>query len=214
MTYRYTYKITCTAGKFKDCFYYGSHKTDNLDDGYKGSGKKLLDYYKKYPNDFKKEIIGFYDNDEDMFNAEYELIHPVLNTKRCLNIKEGGSGGSYKGINKGIKHTEEWNKKTSDTNWLNNLDNPKYNEVYKKWRQTMKEMERNFVRSEESNKKISDKLKGRIITEEWRNKISKTMKERGTTKDRCWMSNGIDRVFPKKENADYYLNLGYHFGWK
>ena len=35
MIYRYTYKITCTAGTFKDKFYFGQHTTENLNDGYK-----------------------------------------------------------------------------------------------------------------------------------------------------------------------------------
>ena len=47
MTYRYIYKITCTNGSFKDKFYYGQRTTDiePYKDEYKGSGKKLIDYY-------------------------------------------------------------------------------------------------------------------------------------------------------------------------
>ncbi len=33
-------------------------------------------------------------------------------------------------------------------------------------------------------------------------------------KNRRHMTNGIDRVFVKSEEIDYYLNLGYHFGRK
>ena len=60
MTYRYIYKITCTAGTFKDKFYFGQHTTDNLDDNYTGSGRKITNYIKKHPNDYVKEIIAFY----------------------------------------------------------------------------------------------------------------------------------------------------------
>ena len=158
---RYVYKITCTAGKYKDHYYIGCHKTDNIDDGYKGSGKKILDYYKKYPNEYIKDILEYFDNDEDMFNAEYLLIHPCLNDPLCLNIKEGGSGGSYKGINKGIKHNKEWNKKTSENNWLKNLDN-KYNDAYKKWRDSLKESNKGHIKTIEERQKISNKLKGRV----------------------------------------------------
>ena len=31
---------------------------------------------------------------------------------------------------------------------------------------------------------------------------------------RRWMNNGIDRVYPKQEEFDYYLNKGYVFGMK
>lgn len=182
--YRYTYKITCTAGKFKDYNYYGCHKTANLDDGYKGSGKKLIDYYKKHPNDFIKEIVGFYDNDEDMFNAEYELIHPHLGEDKCLNYKEGGKGGSYKGINKGIKHSAEWNKKTSDNEWLKHLDNPKYTEVYIKWRQSIKEVNSNPEKARNHSKIMKEyykdhysPMKGYIYSEEQKQIISNSLKE-------------------------------------
>lgn len=29
-----------------------------------------------------------------------------------------------------------------------------------------------------------------------------------------WMSNGVDRIYPKQEEVDYYLNNGYHLGMK
>ena len=102
MIYRYIYKITCTTGSFKDKFYFGQHTTDNLNDGYKGSGTKLKIYYKKHPDDYIKEIIAFYNNDEELNKAEYDIIHPYLNDKMCLNLKDGGNN---------VKYTEELKKK-------------------------------------------------------------------------------------------------------
>ena len=182
--YRYTYKITCTTGAFKNKVYFGQHTTNNLDDGYKGCGKKLLDYYKKYPNDYIKEIISFYDTDEDLNNAEYELIHPHLGKEYCLNCKEGGSGGSYKGINKGIKHNAEWNTKTSETNWLKNLDSGKYDETYEKWCKTIKSVnsnpekaDRHSIYMKEYYLTHSSPAKGREVTEDERQRISNSLKE-------------------------------------
>lgn len=74
MTYRYIYKITCTAGSFKGKFYYGQHTTENLDDGYKGSGRKINDYYKKYPNDYIKEIISFHNSQEELIKQNMILF--------------------------------------------------------------------------------------------------------------------------------------------
>ena len=123
MTYRYIYKITCTAGSFKDKFYYGQHITDNLDDGYKGSGRKLCDYYKKHRNDYTKEIIAFYETDEELNQAEYDIIKPWLNTEICLNLKDGGgnkklSEETKKKMSesqKGKHHSEEARKKMSES---------------------------------------------------------------------------------------------------
>ena len=183
MTNRYVYKITCTSGKYKDHYYIGCHKTDNIDDGYKGSGKKIRDYFKKYPNDYIKEILEYFDNDEDMFNAEYLLIHPCLNDPLCLNIKEGGSGGSYKGINKGIKHSNDWNEKVSKNNWLCNLDSGKYDEIYKNWCETMKVVQKNpEVRQKhrdyknEYYKTHESPMKDRIMPESEKNQISISLK--------------------------------------
>lgn len=88
--YRYIYKITCTKGSFKDKFYFGQHTTSNLDDGYNGSGRMLVKYYKKYPNDYIKEIISFHNTQKELNQAEYDIISPWLNNPMCLNLKEGG----------------------------------------------------------------------------------------------------------------------------
>jgi hypothetical protein len=107
MTYRYIYKITCTTGKYNNHFYFGQHTTNNLNDGYKGSGKLINDYYKKYPNNYIKEIIAFYNTQEELNQAEYDIIHPWLGNEMCLNICEGGIGGPHPAWNKGIPCSEE-----------------------------------------------------------------------------------------------------------
>lgn len=93
MTYRYIYKITCTAGRFKDKFYFGQHTTDNLNDGYKGSGHLITDYYKKHPNDYIKEIISYHNSQEELNQAEYDIIKDWLNNPICLNLIGGGNKG-------------------------------------------------------------------------------------------------------------------------
>ena len=93
MIYRYIYKITCTTGSFKDKFYFGQHTTENLEDAYKGSGRKIGDYYKKHPNDYIKEIISFHNSQEELNQAEYDIIKPWLGNEMCLNIVGGGNKG-------------------------------------------------------------------------------------------------------------------------
>lgn len=92
----YTYLIICTTGSFSGYFYFGQRKTnsDPYTERYKGSGKKLLDYYKKHPKDYLKIVLGHYNNEEELNKAEYDLIHPFLNHPHCLNINEGGIGGA------------------------------------------------------------------------------------------------------------------------
>lgn len=122
MTYRYIYKITCTQGSFKDKFYYGQHTTDNLDDNYFASGRKINDYKKKYGKESCiREIIAFYNTEEELNKAEYEIIHPWLGNEMCLNIGEGGYYG---------KPSLEARRKISEKK--RNRKNPKNSENMKK----------------------------------------------------------------------------------
>ena len=72
MTYYYIYKITnLINGKM----YIGQHRTNNLDDGYMGSGKLIKRAIKKYGvENFKKEIQGFYEDMEELNYMERVLV--------------------------------------------------------------------------------------------------------------------------------------------
>lgn len=92
----YTYRITLLEGSLKSCYYLGQHITDDLNDGYCGSGRIVRDYYKKYEAiegvTYTKEILGFYNNQEELNQAEYELIGDLYKTDpKCLNLRAGGS---------------------------------------------------------------------------------------------------------------------------
>ena len=116
------YKITNTVnGKY----YIGKHQTTNLNDEYMGSGKRIKLAIDKYGiENFSKEILSIFDNEEDMNNAERELV--VL-SEMSYNLCEGGKGGfSYinnSGIPKfkGKKHTEESKKTSKDLHKLYNI---------------------------------------------------------------------------------------------
>lgn len=90
--YHYIYKITCLKnGKY----YIGMHSTDNLEDGYMGGGKRIKNSIKKYGKDaHRKEILGFFENREDLRNREIQLVNEeLLNDPMCMNLQPGGGGG-------------------------------------------------------------------------------------------------------------------------
>ena len=106
------YKIT---NLINNKYYIGKHQTKILDDGYMGSGKLLKLAISKYGlENFKKEILHIFDNEQDMNSKEKELV--TIN-EQSYNLQDGGMGGfSYinrSGIPKfkGKKHSEETKKK-------------------------------------------------------------------------------------------------------
>lgn len=124
----YTYKITLLKGSLAGHYYYGKHRTCNLNDGYAGSGKIIRDYYDKYGRiehqTYIKEIIALYDNDKELNEAEKLLIGDKFETDPlCLNLCGGGTGGNIGGWNKGIPMTDEAKEKISKshkgiTTWM------------------------------------------------------------------------------------------------
>lgn len=70
--YHYTYITTNIVNGKK---YVGDHSTNNIDDGYLGSGLYLKQAIRKYGREnFEKKIVSFFDSKEDAFNAQEKLI--------------------------------------------------------------------------------------------------------------------------------------------
>lgn len=90
--YHFTYK---TTNLINNRYYLGMHSTNRLDDGYLGSGTRLYREISKYGRDnFKLEILEYFDSREELVKAEKKLItEQDLNNKNCLNLKPGGRGG-------------------------------------------------------------------------------------------------------------------------
>ena len=89
--YHYFYKIT---NNLNDHYYYGIHSTDNLDDGYMGSGTRLRYAYEKYGiENFTKEILKFFETREEAAKHEADVVNEVLiKDENCYNISLGGDG--------------------------------------------------------------------------------------------------------------------------
>ena len=70
--FNYFYKIT---NNLNGNFYYGIHSTNNIDDGYMGSGLKLKRAFKKYGiENFSKEILKFFDTREELTDYEADVV--------------------------------------------------------------------------------------------------------------------------------------------
>lgn len=89
--YYFTYKIT---NLLNGRFYLGMHSTEDLDDGYLGSGVAIQRAVRKYGKEnFSKEILQFFDSYEEMAAGEKELVtEEVLKNPKCYNLTLGGKG--------------------------------------------------------------------------------------------------------------------------
>lgn len=90
--YHYIYKITRT---FDGKFYIGMHSTEDVNNGYFGSGKLITRSIKKHGIDkHTKEILEYLPSREELKLREKEIISKdLLENKNCMNLKLGGEGG-------------------------------------------------------------------------------------------------------------------------
>lgn len=88
----YIYKTTCNVTKK---WYVGMHSTNNLDDGYMGSGTILRHSIRKHgKTNHTKEILEYCDTRELLAKREREIVNQdLISDGFCMNLKEGGDGG-------------------------------------------------------------------------------------------------------------------------
>ena len=93
--YHIIYKTTCLV---TNKYYIGMHSTDNLEDGYMGSGKALKFSIKRYGKEnHSVEILEMVESRELLAEREKAIVtlSKVRNGK-CMNLKVGGIGGFTK----------------------------------------------------------------------------------------------------------------------
>ena len=76
-------------------FYIGKHATENLDDGYLGSGRRIKAEIKKYGREnFERVVLEEVASREALVLREAQIVTADLRQDPlCLNLKNGGHGG-------------------------------------------------------------------------------------------------------------------------
>jgi len=155
--YHYIYKI---KNKLNNKFYIGRHSTDDLNDNYPGSGSALTKAREKYGNEnFEKRILCFCDSFDELCEMERYLVSKFLVARKdCYNLKRGGSGEEY-----------SWNanKKFTEKQKKNMKGRKSWNEGLK-----LKPL------TEDHKKKISNKISGITRSDEYKKKMSESLKGR------------------------------------
>ncbi len=90
--YNFFYK---TQNLLNGKFYCGIHSTDDLNDGYLGSGFNIKESIKKYGKEnFLRDILIFFESREKAFEYEESFLNEeVLSDSQCYNISPGGNRG-------------------------------------------------------------------------------------------------------------------------
>lgn len=160
--YYYVYKITnLVNGKI----YIGKHSTDDIEDGYMGSGIRVKQAYQKYGlENFNKEVIQFYTNNDELNQGEIYWIANFNSTDPEIgyNLTYGGDGGTP---------TEEARRKISES--------LKGRRAWNKGKQMSEEQKRKISIS---NKGKNNPMYGKPLSEEHRRKLRLAWQKRNLNK--------------------------------
>jgi hypothetical protein len=185
------------------------HSTDNLNDGYLGSGKRLWNSIKKHgKGNHSIEILEYYDNREDLRNRETDLVNEdCLKDPMCMNLVLGGSGFA------GDDHTYSASKKGNDAMRIRLEYEP---ELRKKFSDNGRKC---MTEAHKAGKIKYDTFTGKSHNYETKKIISEKKKGTGigitnSQYGTCWVTkDGINKKI-KKDDLETQLSNGWSKGRK
>jgi len=196
--YHFIYKTTnILSGRY----YIGMHSTDDLEDGYLGSGNRLRLAIRKHGKEsFKREILEFCKTREDLKKREIEVVNlDEISKEECMNLCVGGEGGWFVDIhNKTFKEKLSNDEVFRDKFIKTKSDNSKKAMIDGR----LKSVNKSY---DWTGKKHSDQTKQKIAELKIGTGTGETNSQYGT----CWITkDGVNKKI-KKEDIETYLNEGW-----
>jgi hypothetical protein len=196
--FHYIYKITRTDGSGK--YYIGMHSTDDLEDGYFGSGRLIARSVRKHGRDkHSKEILEFLPSRTALKLREKQLINEeILDDPLCMNLQLGGEGGGgFWSQEQQLKCSSAGGKARSS--WTNE-DRLRQAEAARK-AQRIAQAASNGPEAMEKRKRTYAELQ---------HQSGEKNSQYGT----CWVTNKEGSVKIKRDLLDRYLSEGFVRGRK
>jgi hypothetical protein len=205
-TIHYLYKTTCIiTGRW----YIGMHSTNNLDDGYMGSGKRLRYSIRKYGVDnHEKEILEFFENRKELAIRETEIVNSdLVKEVNCMNLVVGGGGFML----------DDYHYKCSKAGGNIHAEKIKNDLVYRGER--LNKLKDSVKKGHKNGKYKYNNFSGKQHSAETKKKMSESSKGVGIGKSNsqygtCWITKDETNKKIKKEDLDSYLNEGWVKGRK
>lgn len=198
-------------------FYIGVHRTNNINDEYMGSGKIIIRAIEKYGIDnFKKEIIGQFNNKIEAYDLERTLItDKLIKSEECYNLRPGGIGGdafSHLSAKEYQKAIDSMRRNRKDVSGINNANyGHKWTDKLKK---RMSKLKSGGVQSQEAIAKRIEKTKGLRRSENTKQKMRNTWRIIDPDNNQYIVHNLMD--FCSKNNLRYasMVQVAKHPTWK
>ena len=200
--YHFIYRTTnLLNGKF----YVGMHSTDDLEDGYVGSGKILGYSIRKYGlENHKCEILECFSSRDELKKREVEIVNEeLLADPLCMNLKFGGTGG-WDHISSEMKSNAA---KSSNRSISKILASSKRRATWNKEQHAC-------------GKIRYDNFSGKTHSDETKRKMSLVASNRTGSKNSqfgsCWIFNetSLESIKIRKEDLEDWINKGWKLGRK
>ena len=197
-----------TTNLINNKFYVGMHSTDNLEDGYVGSGKRLGNSIQKYGlENHGFEILEFLSSREELKKREAEVVNEeLLADPLCMNLKFGGEGGWDHTKSMDLKARQFRAVEAKRNNGSHGRNLQLYPDIWKSGIEAI------------SNKRKSGEIPGswtgKKHSEETKQKMRKS-KNAGNSNSQfgtCWINDGQEVKKVKKEELQSWLDQGWRKG--
>lgn len=184
------YTVYKTTNTINDKIYIGTHKTNNLNDDYLGSGTLLKRAIEKYgPDVFLKETLAIFDNSFDMFAFEAKLVtEEFLMESNSYNLKIGGMGGwdfvNENGFSSISGRSKEARKKFAKT-YKTLLENDS------EFKKQVQETARNNIQKATWSSRFTGKEHSEATKKIMRERASKRTGQLNSQYGTMWITNGV-----------------------